>query len=197
MRTLKPLVFLICLLPLARAVWMVASGAAVNPIEFALRSTGTWTLTGLLIVLALTPLRQIFGWHGLIRYRRMLGLFAFFYAALHFTVWFALDRFFNWTGILKDLTQRPFIIAGFLALLILLALAATSTEGWMRRLKRNWGRLHKLVYLAAPLGVLHYAWLVKRDLTLPAIYAAILAFLLLWRATRWLPSVYPGRHHDK
>lgn len=181
MRMLKPILFVICLLPLLRTVWIVVSGGAVNPIEFALHSTGTWALVGLLLTLTVTPLRQITGYNSLIRYRRMLGLFAFFYAALHFIVWLALDRFFDWEGVLKDIVSRPFITVGFVAFLMLLALAITSTNGWMRRLKRNWARLHALVYPAAILAVLHYWWLVKRDISQPAIYAAMLAILLLWR----------------
>lgn len=181
MRTIKPILFCVCLLPLLRAIWMVASGAAVNPVEFVLRSCGIWALTGLLLTLTITPLRQITGWNSLIRYRRMLGLFVFFYAILHVTIWFVLDRESSWSAVLKDVVRRPFITVGFTAFLILLALAITSTNGWMRRLKRNWVRLHRLVYLAAPLAVLHYWWLVKRDIRQPALYAVLLTMLLVWR----------------
>lgn len=181
MRTAKVILFMICLLPLLRAIWIVATGEAVNPIEFALRSSGTWALVALLLSLAVTPLRQLTGLNALIRFRRMLGLFAFFYALLHFSIWLGLDRYFEWASIIKDLTRRPFIIAGFTAFLILLALAITSTDGWVRRLKRRWGLLHRLVYLAAPLAVLHYFWLVKLDLRQPMLFASVLAVLLGWR----------------
>lgn len=184
MRAIKPIFFAVCLLPMLRAIWIVASGQAVNPIEFALHSTGTWALVLLLLTLTVTPLRQMTGWNSLIRYRRMLGLFSFFYAALHFTIWLGVDNFFDWASILKDIVRRPFITVGFGAFLILLALALTSTNAAMRRLKRNWGRLHRLVYPAAILAVLHYWWLVKLDITQPAIYATVLAILLLWRLIR-------------
>lgn len=181
MRTAKFILFMICLLPLLRAIWIVVTGDAVNPIEFVLRSSGTWALVGLLLSLAVTPLRQLTGLNALIRFRRMLGLFAFFYALLHFSVWLGLDRYFEWASISKDLTRRPFIIAGFTAFLILSALAITSTDGWIRRLKRRWGMLHRLVYLAAPLAVLHYFWLVKLDLRQPILFGFVLAVLLGWR----------------
>lgn len=181
MRKYKLALFAICLLPFLRLVWIVVSGAAVNPIEFVQRSTGTWALVGLLLTLTVTPLRQISGWNTLIRYRRMLGLFSFFYASLHFINWIGLDLFFDWASMLKDIVRRPFVTVGFVSFLFCLALALTSTNAAMRRLKRNWGRLHRLIYPAAILAVLHYWWLVKIDITQPAIYAALLAVLLLWR----------------
>lgn len=193
MRAIKPALFVICLLPLARAIWIVASGGAVNPIEFALHSTGTWALVCLLLTLTVTPLRQITGDNSLIRYRRMLGLFSFFYAALHFSIWIGLDRFFDVASMLKDIVRRPFITVGFSAFVILLALALTSTNAAMRRLKRNWGRLHRLVYPAAILAVVHYWWLVKLDITQPAAYAAALALLLLWRVFFRLKEYYRSR----
>jgi len=128
MRAIKPALFVICLLPLARAVWIVASGGAVNPIEFMLHSTGTWALVMLLLTLTVTPLRQITGNNSLIRYRRMLGLFSFFYAILHFMTWVGLDRFFDLASMLKDIVRRPFITVGFAAFVILVILAATSTN---------------------------------------------------------------------
>lgn len=181
-KLLKPLLFCVCLIPLLRA-GLLFSGA-VNPIEFITRSTGTWALVGLLLTLSITPLRQITGWNRLIQFRRMLGLFAFFYALLHFTTYIWLDQFFDFSAILKDIIKRPFITLGFATFVLLIPLAVTSTNGWMRRLKRNWGRLHRLIYLIAPLAVIHYFWLVKKDLTQPLIYGAILLVLLGWRVLR-------------
>ncbi|MBA4708020.1 sulfite oxidase heme-binding subunit YedZ [Aquitalea aquatica] len=181
---LKITVFLLALLPLARAAWIVLSGMAVNPVEFITRSTGTWTLSFLLITLAISPLRQLSGWGWPLRLRRMLGLYAFFYGCLHFTTYLWLDQFFDWSGILHDIAKRPFITVGFAAMLLMTPLAITSTQGWMRRLKRNWGRLHRLVYPVAMLGVLHYWWLVKKDLTQPLLYGTALALLLGWRLYR-------------
>jgi len=182
MRAIKPLLFLACLIPLARLVWLaVMGGLGANPIEFITRSTGTWTLVGLLVTLGVTPLRRLTGWNGLIRYRRMLGLFAFLYACLHFTTYIWLDQFFDPASIVKDIAKRPFITVGFSAFVLLLPLAATSTQYMMRRLGRNWQRLHRLVYLIAFLGVLHYLWLVKKDITQPLVYGAILLVLLALR----------------
>ncbi len=180
---IKIALFLVCLLPLARAAYIVLGGMAVNPIEFITRSTGTWTLVMLLAGLAITPLRRLSGANWLIKLRRMLGLFAFFYACLHFTTYIWLDQFFDLRAVLRDIAKRPFITIGFVAFVLLIPLAATSTDAMLRRLKRNWGRLHRLVYPIAALGVLHYLWLVKRDLTQPLLYAAVLAVLLglrLW-----------------
>ncbi len=181
---LKIAVFLLALLPLARAAWIVLSGMAVNPVEFITRSTGTWTLSFLLITLAISPLRQLSGWSWPLRLRRMLGLYAFFYGSLHLTTYMWLDQFFDWGGMLHDIAKRPFITVGFAAMLLMTPLAITSTQGWMRRLKRNWGRLHRLVYPVAMLGVLHYWWLVKKDLTQPLLYGTALALLLGWRLYR-------------
>ncbi|WP_434632640.1 sulfite oxidase heme-binding subunit YedZ [Chromobacterium sp. CV08] len=184
----KVLLFIVCLLPLARAAWIVIMGEAVNPVEFITRSTGTWTLVWLLATLSMTPLRRLSGQAWPLRCRRMLGLFAFFYASLHFTTYVWLDQFFDWPHILRDIAKRPFITVGFAAIVLMSPLALTSTQGWMRRLKRNWGKLHRLVYPVAVLAVVHYWWLVKKDITLPLIYAAVLAALLglrvWWRARK-------------
>ncbi|MBM3116476.1 sulfoxide reductase heme-binding subunit YedZ [Jeongeupia naejangsanensis] len=182
-QNLKIAVFLICLLPLARLVWLAPT--AVNPVEFITHSTGTWALVGLLVTLAVSPLRQFTGRNELLKFRRMLGLFAFFYACLHFTTWFALDHFFDFGAMWHDVYKRPFITVGFSAFVLLIPLAVTSNDRMVRKLKRNWGRLHKLVYPIAILVVVHYWWLVKRDITEPAIYGAVLALLLLWRLDRW------------
>ena len=192
-RNYKPLLFLICLLPLARLIYLAFNGGlGANPIEFITRSTGTWTLVGLMLTLTVTPLRRFTGLNALIRYRRMLGLFAFFYASLHFTTYIWLDQFFDPGAVLKDIYKRPFITVGFAAFLLLLPLAITSTHAMMRRLGRRWQQLHRLVYLIGFLGVLHYVWLVKKDLTQPLIYGGILLVLLFLRLpviAGWLSSV--------
>jgi methionine sulfoxide reductase heme-binding subunit len=175
-------VFAICLLPLARLVVLGGSGGlGANPIEFITHSTGTWTLTGLMVTLSLTPLRRLTGRTDLIRYRRMLGLFTFFYACLHFVTYIWLDQFFDLEAIAKDIIKRPFITIGFAAFVLLIPLAATSTRAMMRRLGRRWQQLHRLVYVVAMLGVIHYAWLVKKDLTEPLVYGAVLVLLLIMR----------------
>lgn len=182
LRTLKAGVFLICLLPLARLVYLeVAGGLGANPIEFVTRSTGTWALTGLMATLSVTPLRRLTGQAGLIRYRRMLGLFAFFYACLHFVAYVWLDQFFDPAAIARDIVKRPFVTVGFAAFILLVPLAATSSHAMMRRLGRRWQQLHRLIYLIAMLGVVHYLWLVKKDLTEPLIYGGVLVLLLALR----------------
>lgn len=179
---IKVLLFIVCLLPLLQMGLQLSD--AINPIEMITRATGTWALVGLLLTLAVSPLRQILGLSWLLSLRRMLGLFAFFYALLHFITYIWLDQFFDLAAMIKDILQRPFIMVGFLAFVLLIPLAITSTNGWMRRLKRNWGRLHRLIYLIAVLAVIHYLWLVKKDLTEPLIYAGVLALLLGWRFWR-------------
>ncbi len=180
---LKTAVFLACLLPLLRLVWLgFAGGLGANPIEFVTHSTGTWTLACLLVTLSVTPLRRLSGWHWLVRLRRMLGLYAFFYACLHFVTYIWLDQFFDLHAIAKDVAKRPFITVGFAAFLLLIPLAVTSSNAATRRLgARRWQRLHRLVYLIATAGVVHYWWLVKKDITQPALYGAALAVLLGYR----------------
>ena len=192
----KVLTFLLCLIPLARLGWLgMSDGLGANPIEFITRSTGTWTLVFLMITLSVTPLRRITGWNGLIRFRRMLGLFAFFYVCLHFTTYIWLDQFFDWAEIVKDVIKRPFITVGFVSFVLLIPLAVTSTNAMQRRLKRRWQLLHRLVYLIAIGGVVHYWWLVKKDITQPVLYALVLAALLGFRlAFSWAqraPSATP------
>ena len=192
----KALTFLLCLIPLARLGWLgMSDGLGANPIEFITRSTGTWTLVFLMITLSVTPLRRITGWNGLIRFRRMLGLFAFFYVCLHFTTYIWLDQFFDWAEIVKDVIKRPFITVGFVSFVLLIPLAVTSTNAMQRRLKRRWQLLHRLVYLIAIGGVVHYWWLVKKDITQPVLYALVLAALLGFRlAFSWAqraPSATP------
>ncbi|WP_137936531.1 protein-methionine-sulfoxide reductase heme-binding subunit MsrQ [Chitinivorax sp. B] len=188
LRITKVMLFLICLIPLGRLVILAfIDGLGVNPIEFITRSTGTWTLVAILTTLSVTPLRRLTGMNWLLRLRRMLGLFAFFYASLHLTTYLWLDQFFDPAAIIKDIVKRPFITVGITAWLLLLPLAITSTNGMMKRLGRQWGRLHKAVYLIGILGVLHYWWLVKLDVTEPTIYATVLAVLLgvrIWHTWR-------------
>lgn len=177
---------LLPLLMLVSAGLRDALGA--NPIEYITRATGDWTLRLLLLTLAVTPLRQLTGWHWLVRLRRMLGLYAFFYACLHLTTYVWLDQFFDWPGMLKDIAKRPFVTLGFAAFVLMLPLAATSTNAMIRRLGgRAWQRLHRAVYAVAVLGVAHYGWLVKKDLTEPILYASVLGTLFvlrLWHARR-------------
>ncbi len=177
---IKAAVFILCLGPLARLVIGVVTDAlGANPIEVIARSTGTWTLTLLMITLAVTPLRQLVGWNWLLRMRRMLGLYAFFYAVLHFITYVWLDQFFDLAAMVKDVIKRPFITVGFTSFLLLIPLAATSTDAMVKRLgAKNWLALHRLVYAVAVGGVVHFWWLVKSDITQPAIYAAVLTVLL-------------------
>jgi len=172
--------FVLCLVPLARLAWLGARGGlGANPIEYITHSTGWWTLSFLMITLAVTPLRRLTGLNWLLRLRRMLGLFAFFYAALHFTTYVWLDQFFDVGAIAKDIVKRPFITLGFAAFVLLIPLAATSTNAMVRRLgAARWQLLHRLVYLIASLGVAHYWWLVKKDLTEPVLFACVLSVLL-------------------
>ena len=190
----KPLLFLACLVPLAWAVAGVLAGSGVlvlpvpglgaDPVRRVLGIFGKTTLNLLGITLTVTPLRVLSGNAHLLRLRRMLGVFAFSYALLHFLVYVGPFQGFSGSAIVADLTKRPYIMVGFTALLILTALAATSTHGMMRRLRRRWQQLHYLVYVAALLGVWHYWWQVKKDVREPLVYAAILAVLLGWRAWR-------------
>ncbi len=185
----KPVVFLLCLLPtflVLTDAFEITGGLGANPIEEILDRFGNWALRLVMVTLAITPMRRITGWNWLLRFRRMLGLFVFFYVLMHFLTWLILDQGVLLSAILEDLTERPFITIGFLALLLLTALAATSTNGMRRRLGRRWQSLHNAVYIIAILGVWHYWWQVKQDITEPLIYAVILAVLLgarLW--WRW------------
>ncbi|CAG4884040.1 heme-molybdoenzyme heme-containing subunit YedZ; cytochrome b subunit [Georgfuchsia toluolica] len=177
---LKVIVFILCLVPLAYlgwGLWQDMLGA--NPIENLIRSLGRWTLKFLLITLSITPLRRLTGMNALLRFRRMLGLFCFFYAVLHWSVYLGLDQSFNWVAIAKDIVKRPFITMGMLTFTMLLPLAITSTNGMMRRMgARNWQALHRAVYVIGICAVLHFWWMVKLDTTWPKIYALILTLLL-------------------
>ncbi len=179
---LKPPIFLACLLPLAHLGWKALNqGLGANPIQVITFSTGTWTLVFLLLTLTITPLRKLSKLYWLIQYRRMLGLFAFFYGCLHFLTYIWLDQFFDVHSIYKDIFKRPFITAGFTAFVLMIPLAVTSTQKAIRRLGKRWQLLHRLIYVSAIAGVVHYIWLVKKDVRRPLIYAAILTFLLLYR----------------
>jgi sulfoxide reductase heme-binding subunit YedZ len=176
---IKPLIFILSLLPL---VWwgfgLAFNYLGANPIETVIRGSGEWALRFLLITLAISPLRRLLGWAKLMRLRRMLGLFSWFYASLHLLIYLSLDQFFDWTAIFYDILDRPFITVGMLAFLLLIPLGLTSNNASMRRLGKNWLRLHQLVYPLAISAVIHFWWLVKADLFEPIIYATILSLLL-------------------
>ncbi len=192
---LRLTVFLAGLLPLLRLVWLgFNDGLTANPLEFVTRSTGTWALVFLCLSLSMTPLRRLTGKPQWMKFRRMLGLYCFFYAALHFSLWLWIDHGFDVAELWKDVLKRPFIAAGFTAFVLLMPLAATSTKGMMRRLGANWVRLHRLVYLIAIAAILHYWWhkAGKNDFGTVSLYAAVVAGLLgmrLW----WAGKVRLGR----
>jgi len=191
-RWFKPVVFLACLGPLARLGWKAYNHAlGANPIEVITHSTGDWTLIFLLVTLAITPLRKLTGQLWLIRFRRMFGLFAFFYVVLHFLTYIWLDKFFDVHEMLADIAKRKFITVGFTGFVLLIPLAITSTSGWIRRLGgKRWQRLHQLIYFSAMAGVIHYLWLVKKDIHKPLEYAAVLGILLGYRIIVWaIPQV--------
>lgn len=189
-RVFKPLVFFLCLIPLILLIENALTGnLSANPIDDFTDTTGTWTLRFLMLTLSVTPLRKLTKWNWLLQFRRMVGLFAFFYVALHFTTYVYLDQFFDWSEIVADVGKRPFITVGFASFLMMIPLAATSTDRitkWMGA--RRWQLLHKLVYLIATGGVIHYLWLVKADMQRPLTYGAILAVLLGYRLWLFLAS---------
>ena len=195
-RIFKPVVFLACLAP---AVWLACAAftdrLGANPLAEITNTTGLWTLRLLCVTLAISPLRRITGWNSLIRFRRMLGIFAFFYAVLHFIRYIWLDQVFDFGGMLADVRKRPFITAGFLGFVVLIPLAVTSTQKWIERLGgKRWQMLHRLIYVSAAAGVIHYLWLVKLDTRRPLAYGAVLAVLLgfrVWIAVRSRLSVRP------
>lgn len=178
---IKAIVFLAALIPLARMVYLTVTGQLVEPLEFITRSTGDWTLYFLCITLAVTPLRRFTKWNWLVKLRRMLGLFMFFYGVLHFMTFLWFDHFFDLAEMWKDVLRRPFITVGFIAFLLLIPLAATSTNAMIRRLGgKRWQWLHRLIYVIAPLAILHFWWMKagKHNFTEPIIYGSILAVLL-------------------
>ena len=192
---LKPLVFIVCLVPFGQLVFnYFTDNLTANPIEYITRFTGSYALLILLASLAITPLRKLSGWNELIKLRRMLGLYAFFYAALHFATYMVLDLFFDFAAIGKDILKRPYITVGFSALMLMIPLALTSNAAMIRRLGKRWQQLHYLVYGVAILGVVHFYWLVKADIRRPVQYGATLILLFgcriwvkwatLWKASR-------------
>jgi methionine sulfoxide reductase heme-binding subunit len=204
-RWIKIAIFLGCLVPFGVLLWKFFGphptdmntwgwGLGANPIEALEHGFGDWTLRFLLITLTITPARKLLHVPSLIRLRRMLGLFAFFYGCLHFTTYLWLDKFFNLHEILKDVAKRKYITVGFTAFVLLIPLAATSTAGWIRRLGgKRWQALHRLIYVSAILGVIHYLWLVKADIHKPLVYGAVLAVLLAYRATGWIQPMVKKR----
>jgi methionine sulfoxide reductase heme-binding subunit len=188
LRFTKIAIFLAALIPLERLLWKAFhDGLGANPIEVITHLTGDWTLILILATLSITPLRQITRQYWLIGVRRMIGLFAFFYGTLHFLTYIWLDKFFDVHEMMKDIVKRPFITVGFSAFVLMIPLALTSTAWSIRRLGgKNWQRLHRLIYLTAILGVIHYTWLVKADLRKPIEYGIVLALLLLYRVGFWM-----------
>lgn len=183
LRPLKAVAFLVCLGPLAVLVWKATHDLlGANPVDVITRTTGRWTLTFLLITLAITPIRKLARMPWLIRFRRMLGLYAFFYGTLHLMTYVWLDKFFDVNAMLHDIAKRRFITAGMTAWALMVPLALTSTTGSIRRLGgKRWQKLHRLIYFSAAVGVVHFIWLVKADLKRPLTYGAILAVLIAYR----------------
>jgi methionine sulfoxide reductase heme-binding subunit len=181
-RTIKPFVFLLALVPLAALIFFALTGrTSANPAEDILLTTGIWALRFLLATLAITPLRRLTGWNVLIQYRRMLGLFAFFYAVVHLFSYVAFDRYFQFGEVLVDVAKRPFITAGMVAFLLMVPLAITSTKGWIRRMGRRWQTLHRIVYLCGIAACVHFLWKVKVIIGEPVYYATLLVALLVFR----------------
>jgi len=182
---LKLCVFALSLVPLARIIYAIVFdpiSLGANPAETILHMSGDWVIYFLLITLAITPLRKLTGWNDLIKFRRMMGLYAFFYAAVHFLSYIGFDRLFDLSDMAREIVKRPFILVGFAAFVLLVPLAVTSTRGWVLRLGgARWSALHKAVYPIAILGIVHYWWLVKRDITWPVVFALVLAVLLAYR----------------
>jgi len=182
---LKLCVFALELVPLARIIYAIVFdpiSLGANPAETILHMSGDWVIYFLLITLAITPLRKLTGWNDLIKFRRMMGLYAFFYASVHFLSYIGFDRLFDLSDMAREIVKRPFILVGFAAFVMLVPLAVTSTRGWVLRLGGvRWSALHKTVYPIAILGIVHYWWLVKRDITWPVVFALVLAVLLAYR----------------
>jgi len=179
----KPAVFIVALLPAAWIAWQFFHDKlGANPIRELEIQTGLWTLRLLAITLAITPVRRAFGWNWLAKYRRMLGLFTFFYATVHLSMWSFVDWFFAWGDMWQEIVKHKYILIGMLTWLIMVPLAITSTKGWVRRLGKRWAKLHRLVYVAAITGTIHYLWAVKKDTFFPVVYLAVFTLLLAYRA---------------
>jgi methionine sulfoxide reductase heme-binding subunit len=185
----KVVVFLLCLVPIGILAWEGPSGWGSNPTQFLEHATGDWILRFLAITLTVTPLAKISGLKQLVRFRRMFGLFAFFYACLHFSIYIGLDQVLDFRGVWADVVKRPYITVGFTGFVLMIPLAVTSTAAMVRRLGfRRWQMLHRLIYVSAVAGVIHFYWLVKSDVHLPLIYAAIMTVLLGWRVFAWFSN---------
>ena len=182
---IKPLLFCFLLLPsllITYAIFLDPVMLGANPAEAILHHTGDWVIYSLLFTLSVTPLRRLIKWNDAIKLRRMLGLFSFYYVTLHFLAYIGFDRLFDFSDLAHEIAKRPFILVGFLAFVLMIPLAITSTRGWVLRLGgKTWARLHRLIYIIAILGIVHYWWLVKRDITWPLIFALVLAVLLAYR----------------
>jgi sulfoxide reductase heme-binding subunit YedZ len=185
-RWTKVFLFVACLIPAGvLGYYTYRQDLGANPVEYITHFTGDWTIRFLMLTLAITPLRGLLNQPQLLRFRRMIGLFAFFYGTLHFSTWLWLDKQFDWNEMLKDIVKRPFITIGFLGFVLMVPLAVTSTSGMVRRLGyARWQGLHRLIYVSAVAGVVHYYWLVKSDVRLPLMYAAILAVLFGYRLVK-------------
>ena len=200
LKAIKALVFVLALLPFVRIAALVAIQVPVDPVEFITHGSGDWALYLLCVTLAVTPLRRFTGWNWLVRLRRMLGLYTFFYASLHFLAFLWFDHFFDLAAMWRDVLKRPFITVGFIAFVLLVPLAATSTQAMIRRLGRNWARLHKLIYAIAPLAILHYWWMKagKHNFEQPIVWGCVVALLLglrvvwSWHRTRQAVSSSVG-----
>jgi len=195
-------VFVLCLAPFGQLAWRALNNhLTANPIEYITHQTGDWTLIFILITLAVTPARKLLRVPEIIRFRRMLGLFAFFYGFLHFSTWIGLDKFFDWAEMLADVRKRTFITAGFTGFVLMIPLALTSTAGWIRRLGgKRWLALHRLIYVTAIAGVGHYYWLVKSDVRKPLFYGALVTLLLALRVGFWLVArraKAPGKSSER
>ncbi len=189
-QALNPAAITICLIPLGQLVYnLLTDNLGANPIEAITRFTGSWALIILLATLCVTPARRLSGYNGLIKLRRTLGLFAFFYATLHFLTYLVLDHFFDFHTVVQDIVKRPYVTVGFLGFVVMIPLAITSSAAMIRRLGKRWQQLHRLVYIAAICGVLHFYWLVKADIRRPLQYAAVLSVLLGYRLLAKLPRI--------
>ena len=178
----RPAVFITCLVPLAYIAWKFQQDKlGANPIRELEIETGLWTLRLLAVTLMITPVRRAFGWNWLVKYRRTLGLFTFFYATVHLSMWAGVDWFFAWGDMWHEIVKHKYILVGMLTWLIMLPLALTSTRGWVRRLGKRWTMLHRLVYVAAITGTVHYLWAVKKDTFFPVVYLGIFTLLLGYR----------------
>ncbi len=184
----KAVLFALALVPFSELIWRILHNQlGANPVEFIQHATGDWTLRFLVFTLSITPFRKVFNLPDLIRFRRMLGLFAFFYVCLHFFTYLGPDQSFDLAAMWKDVAKRPFITVGFLGFVLLIPLAITSTAGWIRRLGgKRWQVLHRAIYVTAVCGVIHYYWLVKSDVRKPVFYGSLVSILLVWRFGDWL-----------